>query len=170
MCDCVMTVLSGGCYPRPGARWRGLARQGGEAAGAAAGGGAPRHAGVGAGRGCLALQPPRRGRHSQRGALPLPHLPVPVPGHRPGSSHWWRARHVTARLYPPQKLSSTSTLQLFRKGPAAQARKQFLNSSAGRWLDATFTRRAWAAGVIALLSLEPEDNRLTKILFEFFES
>ena len=73
-----------------------------------------------------------------------------------------------AKVYLTQKLSST--LQLFREGPAAQARKQFLNSSAGRWLDATFTRRAWAAGVIALLSLEPEDNRLTKILFEFFES
>ena len=73
-----------------------------------------------------------------------------------------------AILYLTQKLSSP--LQLFREGPAAQARKQFLNSSAGRWLDATFTRRAWAAGVIALLSLEPEDNRLTKILFEFFES
>ena len=49
-----------------------------------------------------------------------------------------------------------------RRGPAAQARKQFLNSSAGRWLNATFTLRAWAAGVIALLSLEPEDNRLQK--------
>ena len=73
-----------------------------------------------------------------------------------------------AILYLTQKLSSP--LQLFREGPAAQARKQFLNSSAGRCPDSTFTLRAWAAGVIALLSLEPEDNRLTKILFEFFES
>ena len=65
-----------------------------------------------------------------------------------------------AILYLTQKLSST--LQLFREGPAAQARKQFLNSSAGRCPDSTFTLRAWAAGVIALLSLEPEDNRLKK--------
>ena len=69
-------------------------------------------------------------------------------------------RSAAAKLYPPQKLRST--LQLFREGPAAQARKQFLNSSAGRCPDSTFTLRAWAAGVIALLSLEPEDNRLQK--------
>ena len=71
----------------------------------------------------------------------------------------YRAAITGAILYLTQKLSSP--LQLFREGPAAQARKQFLNSSAGRWLDAT-TLRACAAGVIALLSLEPEDNRLKK--------
>ena len=96
--------------------------------------------------------------------LLLGDLPVAVSvegvGHLPAAGRQSVLRHGDAKLYPPQKLSST--LQLFREGPAAQARKQFLNSSAGRWLDATFTLRAWAAGVIALLSLEPEDNRLKK--------
>ena len=78
----------------------------------------------------------RRGERVR--GVPRPHEEVPQPGRGLGHllpllQHHPLGRHhagEAAILYLTQKLSSP--LQLFREGPAAQARKQFLNSSSGR--------------------------------------